>query len=322
MADLLFQHGGHLVRHGPHALADLGVARQATADADVHVPVLVGLDPRRLLHLALGDHRAGLHAGVDLITGAVEEASVDEDHARLRGLDAGLEVDGGAALLVHDADLEGVARQPEGVFDGGKELIGEAHLVRAVHLRLHDVDGTRARVALAIARRGVGLEIVHGAQRRHEAVHDAFEDLVAIGVEDRRVGHQMPNIAHEEQAAAVQAQLAAVGRGVEAVLVEDAGDGLVALGHLLGQCALHQAQPVAVHLALVGGIDRRHRVLAVHDRADGGFHQQILDAGLVGLADGARRIDLDFDVQAVVLEQDRGRLGGIAHVADELGRGL
>ena len=43
--------------------------------------VLVGRDPRAGLHVALADHRAGLHRGVDLVAGAVEEAGVDEDDA-------------------------------------------------------------------------------------------------------------------------------------------------------------------------------------------------------------------------------------------------
>jgi hypothetical protein len=47
---------------------------------------------------------------VDLVAGAVEEAGVDEEHTRLLGsADALLEVDRGAALLVHDAHLHGVA---------------------------------------------------------------------------------------------------------------------------------------------------------------------------------------------------------------------
>jgi hypothetical protein len=38
---------------------------------------------RGLLHVALADHRAGFHRGVDLIAGAVEEPGVDEHHAVL-----------------------------------------------------------------------------------------------------------------------------------------------------------------------------------------------------------------------------------------------
>jgi hypothetical protein len=33
VGDLLLQHGGHQVGHGPHALADLGAAAQAAGQA-------------------------------------------------------------------------------------------------------------------------------------------------------------------------------------------------------------------------------------------------------------------------------------------------
>jgi hypothetical protein len=37
MADLLLQHRGHQVGHGPHALADLGAARQAAFQPDIDI---------------------------------------------------------------------------------------------------------------------------------------------------------------------------------------------------------------------------------------------------------------------------------------------
>jgi len=49
---------------------------------------------------------------VHLVAGAVEETGVDEGHARRCGGDAGAQVHAGAALLVHDAELDGVGRQP------------------------------------------------------------------------------------------------------------------------------------------------------------------------------------------------------------------
>jgi hypothetical protein len=55
------------------------MARQAAFKADVDVPVLVGGDPGGAFHVALADHRAGFHRGVDLVAGAVEEAGVDEE---------------------------------------------------------------------------------------------------------------------------------------------------------------------------------------------------------------------------------------------------
>ena len=81
MADLLLQHGLHQVRHGPHALADLGDAGQAAGQTHVDVVVFVGVDPRLGLHVALAHHRAGFHRGMDLVAGAVEEARVDEGDA-------------------------------------------------------------------------------------------------------------------------------------------------------------------------------------------------------------------------------------------------
>ena len=35
-----------------------------------------------VLHVGLADHRAGFHGGVDFIAGTVEEAGIDEEHAR------------------------------------------------------------------------------------------------------------------------------------------------------------------------------------------------------------------------------------------------
>ncbi len=204
-----------------------------------------------------------------------------------------------------------MTRQADEVFDATEQFIGERDFGWAVHLRLDDVHRAGARVALALL-------VVLGNQAGDHAVHDPFGNLVTFAVDDRRVGHQVTDVADEQQRAAVQLQAGAIGRGVFAILVETAGDALAALLQIFDQIAFHQAQPVAVDQHLVVGIDRGGGVLAVHDGGDGGFDQQILDAGGIGLADGAVRIDLDLDVQAVVLQQDRGRLDGLALIADEL----
>src|SRR5690606_26898136 len=78
VTDFLLHHLLHFIRHGPHALADLGVARQAALKTDIHVPVFVGGNPLLLLHVGLAHHGARFHGGVDLIAGTVEEAGVDE----------------------------------------------------------------------------------------------------------------------------------------------------------------------------------------------------------------------------------------------------
>ena len=146
VADLGLHHRGEAVGRGPHALADLGAAQQAALEADVDVEVLVGRDPGLALHVVLADHRPGLHGGVDLVAGAVEEAGVDEGDP-LAGLgDAGLEVQRRTPLLVHDPDLDGQPRQAEQLLDPAEQLDGEGDLVGTVHLRLHDVHRPGAGV--------------------------------------------------------------------------------------------------------------------------------------------------------------------------------
>ncbi len=160
---------------------------------------------------------------------------------------------------------------------------------------------------------------MHAAQGRHDRVEDALGDLVAVGVQDRVGGHQVPDVAHEQQRPAVQHQLGAVESGVDAVGVHGAGEGLAVLGDLLGEIAAHEAQPVAVPEDLVLGVDGGDGVLEVHDGGDGRFDQHVLHPGGVGAADGTLRVDLQLEVQTVVAEQDPGRSRRLAGVADEQG---
>ena len=160
MGYLLDQHCCHFIGHGPHSLADLGVARQSAGEADVYVPVFVSIDPGLSFHLRLADHRAGQHARVNLVARPVEEAGVDKHDPVFNLADALLEVDRRAALLVHDAHLQGVERQAQRIFDAGEQLTGEGDFLGSVHLGLDDVDATGARVAeLAVA-----LEVLHRSQ--------------------------------------------------------------------------------------------------------------------------------------------------------------
>ncbi len=177
MADLLGQHVGHLVRRGPHALADLSPAREATGEPDLNVAHLIGADPIGALHLALADHRPGLHRGVDLIASAVEKAGVDEDDTVLHRGDAGGEVSRGAALLVHDAHLDRVPREPQQVFHGIEQAVGEGDFVRSVHFRLDDVD----RAGRAVDAPPEPLQVVQGAEAGDDGVQHALGSLRTIG---------------------------------------------------------------------------------------------------------------------------------------------
>ena len=290
-------------------------AAQARAQTDQHVAALIRGDPRARLHVALAHHRAGFHRRVHLVAGAVEEARVDERNALRRFGDTGEQVHAGAALLVHDAHLDRVARQLEQVFDAREQLARERDFGRAVHLRLDDVDRAGARVQLVLA-------VVQRAQRGDHRVENAFRNFVAVLRQDRRIGHQMADVADEQQRAAMQHDgRGAVGGDVHAIFVQTAREGLAVLRDLFGQIALHQAEPVAIQLHLVVRIDGRDRVFAIDDRAHRRFDHHVFDMRRIGLADRVVRVDLDLDVQAVVLEQHRRRRALVALIADEL-RGL
>ena len=60
----------------------------------------------------------------------------------------GAKVGRSAALLIHHADLDRVARQAEQVLHRVEQIIGERTFFRPVHLGLHDVDGAVAAVAV------------------------------------------------------------------------------------------------------------------------------------------------------------------------------
>ncbi len=138
---------------------------------------------------------------------------------------------------------------------------------------------------------------------------------------DGRVGHEVPDIAHEHQRAAGQGQLRAVGGRVVAVGVEAAGHGLPALLEGLGEIALHEAEPVAVDRDLVLGVDGGDGVLAVLDRGDGAFQHDVRDAGAVDLADRRRGVDHDLGMEAVGDEEDGvGRLRRAAIAGELRGR--
>src|SRR5690606_5318585 len=126
------------------------------------------------------------------------------------GLDAGLEVDGGAAFFVHDADLQRVALQAQHVFHASEQLVGEGDFFRTVHLRLDDVH----RAGTGVLAAGVAVQVVDGDQAGDQAVHDAFRNFEAVLVDDRVVGHQVTDVADEQHGTTVQAQLGTVRTGI------------------------------------------------------------------------------------------------------------
>ena len=167
----------------------------------------------------------------------------------------------------------------------------------------------------------MALQVVQGDGRGDHGVHDPFGDFTAFRApQDRRVGHQVADIAHEHQRAAVQHDVAAVRAGVDTVGVQAAGEGLAALADFFGQRAELDAEPVAVGQHLVLGVHRGDRVFQVEDGGQRGLDHHVGHASGVGLAGSGRAVDQDVDVHPVVHQQHRGRRRGVTLVADELGR--
>ena len=110
MISLGFHHGGHFIRHGPHAFADLGVTRKAALQAYVHVPIFISLDPRVSFHLCLADHGASLHGGMDLIASTVKKSRIDKDDPVGSCSNTFPKIDGCTTLFIHDADLHCAGR--------------------------------------------------------------------------------------------------------------------------------------------------------------------------------------------------------------------
>ena len=314
MRDLLLEHGRHQVGHGPHALADLRMAGKSALKTDIDIPVLVGANPGGLFHVALADHRTGFHRGVDFIAGAVEEASVDEDDAFLGGTYCFLQVHRGAAFLIHDPHLDGVRLHTEQHLDPSKQLGSECYLFRTVHFRLDHIHGSGAGIHMA----AVWSYIMERSQRGNRRIHNAFGNLIALLVEDGRIGHQMADIAHQHQRASRYRQRLAVLACILPVGIEFARNRLAALLECIFEIAIHQAEPVAIDDNLVFRIDSSNGILAILDRGQSRFQQDIGNMCGICLANRMIGIDDDLDMQAILHKKNCGRRSRVAAITGKL----
>ena len=253
---------------------------------------------------------------MDLVAGAVEEAGVDEDDPVAGRVHGGGEVERGAPLLVHQADLERAWAESEQRLDPGEQRAGERHLVGPVLLGLDDVD----RPGPAVAPGRVGPQSRQRADRGDDGVEDALEHLRALGVEDRVGRHQVADVPDQQQGAAGKGERLARRVGVRAVRLQPPVEGGAVLPDRGAEVAHVEAEPVAVRRDLVLGVDGGDRVLEVDDRGDGRLGQHVLDPGRVGPADRPGPVDDELEVQAVVAQQHPRRGIGVAGVPGERGR--
>ena len=316
MSNFGIHHGGHFVRHRPHAFADLCVAWQAAGQPDVYVPVFVSRYPRLGFHLSLADHGPGLHGGVYLITGSVQKTGIDKDHPVASRTDTFLEVDRSPALLVHNPDFDNTRVKSEGFFDSAKQLNGKGDFFGAVHFRFNDID----RSGSGVLKWAAAVQVVQGDQTGDHGIHNAFKDFVTLSVENGRVGHQVTDVSNQHQRAARQGQAPAVGSNILTVRIERSVDGAAALVEPGREVTFHQSQPVLVDTDFLFSVHGRHRILQVLDGGDGRFQDHITDAGWTCAADQMIVVDPDLDVQVMVSEHDAAGLHRIAAEARQLFR--
>mmetsp|Transcript_33669 Transcript_33669/g.77723 ORF Transcript_33669/g.77723 Transcript_33669/m.77723 type:complete len:318 (-) Transcript_33669:1023-1976(-) len=252
--DLAIQHVLHAVWLGPHAFADLRAALQIGVQADVHIASFIRLDPILFLHVALADHRPCTHACVDLVAGAVQKARVDEKHTFHGRAQALAQVGAGAALLVHDAHLDGVSTEAEELLRSPKEAAGQGNLLWPMLLRLHNVDGTFPAVQQAPG----AAQVVEGASCRDHAVEKAFWDELAIRRQHRIRKHVMPNVSHKRHGPARDGSDIALCISEPHVVVHSPRHGLAALHKRGLESTPEDAQDVAIHFGLVLRIHGRH----------------------------------------------------------------
>src|SRR3546814_16884057 len=77
------------------------------------------------------------------------------------------------------------------ISDWSSDVCSSDLFVGTMHFGLDDVDGARARVALFF-------QIVDGDQRCEDGIEDAFGYFIARFVEDGRIGHQVADVADEQ----------------------------------------------------------------------------------------------------------------------------
>jgi hypothetical protein len=134
---------------------------------------------------------------VNFVAGAVQKPGVDEYHTRLCGVNAGFQVYRRTTLLVHDAYLERIRRQPQALLDTFEKFHRGGHFLGPVQFRFHHIDTAGAAVAVF----SQAEQIVLGCQRYDHRIQETFRYRLAI--QRNRVGvHVNADVTHQHQTAA------------------------------------------------------------------------------------------------------------------------
>ena len=192
-----------IVGRGPHPLADLGSTAEAAREAR----------RRRCCPRTRGSTTASRISGLRTIGPASIEVWISSP-VRSRN-PVLMNAMRSRAACTHALRLAEVRRsssmipslmvragRPRSLLDTGEHVADERHLIRAVQLRLHHVDGAHARVAQAV----VAAQVVQAAQAADQRVEQPLRNPPAAPVEHRIGGDQQPDLTDEQQRPAWQAE--------------------------------------------------------------------------------------------------------------------
>ena len=138
-----------------------------------------------------------------------------------------------------------------------------------------------------------------------DGIDDTFEDLVAVVVQDGIGRHQVTDVANEHKAPARQRRTGSPSTGpvYSAIRAQAPRQSLATLRESRLERSLHEAEPVAIDVDLVHGIDRCDRVFTILDRGNRRFQHYVGDVCGGLPADRVVRVRPDLDMQPVVREQ-------------------
>ena len=167
-----------------------------------------------------------------------------------------------------------------------------------------------------IAQTRAAQQVVFADQHGDGRIHQPLRHLLALGVQDGGVGHQMANVAHPQKRATFHRHSAAVRRCKAAILVQGTADTAAPLVEICRQRAFHQAQPIGIGLHFVFGIHTGDRIFAIHNGRNSAFQHDIGQQRLVARANWVGAVKDQFHMQPVVAQQNgigRARIATVAH---------
>ena len=142
---------------------------------------------------------------------------------------------------------------------------------------------------------------MHRDQRRAESVKQAFANFEPILIFYRRITHQVPNIAHQHERAALES-VSLVRMQIAAIRVQDPVKGFAVLAHRLTQITTHQSKPIAIGQNLIRPIYCGHGIFTIHNGGDRAFQEDIVHMRFIATTYIARWVNLNGNMQTVFLQ--------------------